>query len=157
LVPKCQSPWAGRIDGAYAFAVNGEACRVLNLNRGSRYYFNIKQPLPDGGYNYLNHFYFTADPLGGPSNGFYDPIKLECTPDPVAQGTICLDITDDLPSHFFYQSRDTQAMGGIIIVHGERKRKQCLQGHSGCTISSHYQKGKEVQQRRIHATKATKQ
>lgn len=115
FVPKAGHPWEHRILGAWGIAVDGKLGKPLHLTRGHYYIFNV---VGDGS----ERFYFTADPMGGKQGDdadspSYDPVKLEGTPEPIANGKVCLFVSPSIPKMFYYQSRDNRMLGGIVFVH----------------------------------------
>jgi hypothetical protein len=121
MVDKCQSPLAKRITGRYAYAVNGTPGGDIHLYRGKTYCFNVIQPTDHGG-QYYSHFYFTRDPVGGPSNACGDENNLappiNGSPDPIGSGAVYITIDEYWPKRFWYQSRNFCFMGGMVFVHG---------------------------------------
>ena len=69
-------------------------------------------------------FYFTKDVAGGASGDMcestHDPIELDGAPKPVANGIYALKVTSAMPRVFYYQSRGSKFLGGLVIVHGDK-------------------------------------
>lgn len=130
LVPKEGHPWQHRNTGKYAFAVNGKKGAVLHMNRGSTYFFTVKQydsANCEGGMTgrrEIHPFYFTRDLVGGEGgvwadSSTYIPAKIPGFPDPIVEGTVKVEIDDCTPNYFFFQSAAGTAMGGLCIVHDQ--------------------------------------
>ena len=156
---KCGSPWECRNTGETVFAIDGVKQKVLHVTRGHSYFFTLNQdPWFDG--QYAQHLYFTADILGGPCEGGCDAAKLPGSPDPFGCGTACLKIDDCYPDVFYYQSRDFQAAGGIILVHGKGGKKKekncgkCKKSKGKCSCASGQIKVKKT--RRVVGEKVKK-
>jgi len=114
-------PWEHRItETELCFAINGIRGKTVFLRRGNTYYFEIKQK-PDKKGHLSQYMYFTTDPMGGVAgdhsdNPAFDPSPMEGSPDPTANGVVCLKITNKTPKLFYYQSKTYQMLGGPIVV-----------------------------------------
>jgi len=116
---KKDAPWEKRATGPDVFAVDDRKNATLHLRRGKKYYFKIKQEEKNN--CYAEYFYFTKDQLGGKNDSCsqypgYVPAKLHDTPEPMPCGVMELYVGKHLPSHFYYQSNNSQGMGGLVIV-----------------------------------------
>jgi len=104
------------------YCVNGSKGRVLHLIRGHKYMFNVLQePNSDG--HYSHEFYFTECPVGGNGSPGYDNSPLKGCPSTCA-GPLMLEVTQDLPDHFYYQDRKNRYMGALIVVHSKEEYKK---------------------------------
>ena len=129
-----------------AFAINGVKGAVLFLKRGGSYTFTINQPNPNLGETHEHLLFFTADPTGGRRGGKFfgdlDPTNYEPRSLPnlnatvihntttnnnnitilntqsfiIADGSITFTITNTFPRIFYYQCKNHQFEGGLIIV-----------------------------------------
>lgn len=120
LVPKDGHPQEKRILGTdKCFAVDGEKGKVLILNRGSSYRFDVIQATnAQGGYD--DFLFFTADCLGGPGDVCcapgYTPERLPLSPAPIGAGTVRLTIQPNYPPVIYYQSTTHPGMGGMMFI-----------------------------------------
>jgi hypothetical protein len=87
------------------FYINGVERPTLHLKRGVYYEFENKSDEP---------IYFTSSKYGG--SGAPGCLAKNVKPDFIglSQGTIFFHITNDLPERFYYQSGQTEDMGGQI-------------------------------------------
>ena len=99
---KPDHPWYNQ-GSKLAYTFNGEEGKTLNLVRGKRYTFNINTP--------GHPFYFTTDSRGG--NGDYQSLMNK---DAIDNGIITFDVTDDLPTSFYYQCQRHPKMGGKVNI-----------------------------------------
>ena len=84
--------------------------------------FNVLQEHNSNG-NYDHEFYFTECPVGGNGSPGYDNSPLKGCPSTYA-GPLMLEVTDDLPNHFYYQDRKHRYMGALVVVHSKEEYKQ---------------------------------
>jgi len=104
------------------YCVNGSKGRVLHLIRGHKYMFNILQDAnADGSYDH--EFYFTECPVGGKGSPGYNNSPLKGCQS-TCSGPLMLEVTDDLPNHFYYQDRTHRYMGALVVVHSKEEYKQ---------------------------------
>lgn len=101
-------------DGAKVWAVNGYVGARINLRRGVTYYFRVHQSIDDGP---LQEFYFTKDIEGGYTDNF--GLNIEGT-GAISSGVICIKVTDQTPSCFYYQSKQGSFRGGMVVVHNAK-------------------------------------
>lgn len=143
IVNKIGHPWEHHItESNEAFAVNGVKGAVLFLKKCGTYTFNINQPNPNLGETHEHLLFFTADPTGGRRGGkFYgdlDPPNYEPKSLPsinataiinntaistfnitvpiIADGSITFTINNTFPRIFYYQCKNHQFEGGLIIL-----------------------------------------
>ena len=118
---KNDHPYASDRDNK-VYCINGSKGRVLNLIRGHKYMFNVLQE-PNALEDYEHEFYFTECPVGGQGSSGYDNSPLKGCQSRRA-GPLMLDVTDDLPNHFYYQDRKHRYMGALINVYSKKEYKK---------------------------------
>jgi hypothetical protein len=121
---KAGHPWEHRItETEDGMAVNGVLGDTIYLRRGRRYCFTFNQTETEQPFEHL--LFFTQDPAGGKQGGKvtgdtdpvdYDPAKIPGTPDPFGEGCQSFKIDCDYPKISYYQCKNHEFMGGLVIV-----------------------------------------
>jgi hypothetical protein len=144
--PKEGHPWQHHnTESDHCFAVtypNGKQKTVkggtINLARGRRYAFKFVQTNKTKPFEHL--LFFTQDPTGGKQGGKtagdvdptnYNPTAFPGTPAPYGAGTKSFTVTDDFPKIMYYQDKNNQFLGGIILVH-DREDNGCGKHKDHC-------------------------
>ena len=119
-------PWEQHItDSKSAFSVNCIKGGTIHVVRGRRYVFTFLPSETLEPRCEQHRLYFTKDPVGGPKSGRYDgdfdppsynPAALCNTPIPYCDGSRTFVIDESFPNIFYYQCKDHQFEGGIVIV-----------------------------------------
>ena len=135
-------PWQHRImDSSYGWAVNGRKGATIHVVRGRSYQFKINPGWDyQGQSDYRNHHrvYFSADPVGGPTGYWssmpsYSSQPLDGTPAAAHYGVVTLNVTNNLPSVFYYTGTQSVLQGGTIIVHEVKGQcPRCYQAKCVC-------------------------
>ena len=108
----------GKFDSKpHCVAIDSVKGKDIHLTRGHVYEFKIT---PVNGVVYS--FYFTTDPLGGPTghacdSSNYRASKLAGCPEPCSSGAVILTASADLPKQFYYQCVEVPCMGGFVYIH----------------------------------------
>jgi hypothetical protein len=97
----------------YAYVINGQEGKTLELVRGETYKFSVDA---EG-----HPFYFTTDSVN--SNSDKDSLMgpNESVTD---KGTTSFTVRDDLPNTFYYQCQRHPYMGGKVMVVDESNKKK---------------------------------
>lgn len=110
LTDKSGHPWENKIIGTNnSLAIDGVKGKSLYLKRNNRYYFIFR------GFDNKNELiYFTQDPAGGE---YVYKNKISNISTPFGENKlISLEITNNMPKVFYYQSATNKFMGGIIFI-----------------------------------------
>lgn len=110
LTDKLGHPWENKIIGTnYSLAIDGVKGKSLYLRRNNRYYFIFRS------FDNRNELiYFTQDPAGGE---YVFKNKISNITGPFSENKlISLEITNNMPKVFYYQSATNKFMGGIIFI-----------------------------------------
>ena len=102
--------WENKIIGTnYSLAIDGVKGKSLYLRRNNRYYFIFRS------FDNRNELiYFTQDPAGGE---YVFKNKISNIAGPFNENKlISLEITNNMPKVFYYQSATNKFMGGIIFI-----------------------------------------
>ncbi len=130
---KAGHPWEHHItETDRAFSVTYPSCKTvkggtIRVKRGKKYTFTFNQTSQTQPFQFL--LFFTTDPTGGKAGGKvpgdvdpvnYNPIPIPTTPAPFGSGSQSFTVTNNFPKIFYYQDRNNQFMGGLIIVEDDR-------------------------------------
>jgi len=108
------------IDGSYAYsdqngvgvayAINGEVGRVITLERGKTYEFELQGTVGEGPNGLPHPFYVGTSAEGGGGDAFMEDPAMETT------GTVTVTIPSDAPDNLYYVCGNHTYMGGQMEI-----------------------------------------